>query len=183
MKNQTILPSLPAQTDRILIIGCAGSGKSTLSVQLGTRLRLPVIHLDRIYWQTGWNPVSNAEFDRQLAEVLDQERWILDGNYSRTFLTRFEACDAAVFLDFPRLICLKNVFARYLRYHGRTRPDLPEGCPESLDWEFLVWIWNFNKTHRQRYYDLFGTHGKPVVILRSRQECDEFLSSLSTSPS
>ncbi|MFZ3069797.1 MAG: hypothetical protein WA110_01565 [Anaerolineaceae bacterium] len=175
-------PALPAHTDRIIVIGCAGSGKSTLSVKLGQVLSLPVYHLDKIYWQRGWKSISEPEFDLKLAEILKLDRWIIDGNYARTLSPRFEACDAVIYLDFPRLVCLKNVFVRLLHYQGKTRPDLPEGCPEKIDLEFVAWIWNFNKTHRHKYYNLFRSSEKPVVILHSRRECDRFLCALSPSP-
>jgi adenylate kinase family enzyme len=39
---------------RIMIIGSCGSGKTTLATQLGKKTNIPVIHLDREYWQAGW---------------------------------------------------------------------------------------------------------------------------------
>ena len=38
---------------KILIIGCAGAGKSSLSRQLHQHTALPLIHLDQLYWQPG----------------------------------------------------------------------------------------------------------------------------------
>ena len=36
---------------KIVIVGCAGCGKSTLAKLLGSNLNLPVFHLDTIYWK------------------------------------------------------------------------------------------------------------------------------------
>ena len=49
--------------EKILIIGCSGSGKSTLARQLKEKLGLPVVHLDQLWWQEGWQSVSREEFD------------------------------------------------------------------------------------------------------------------------
>ncbi len=40
--------------ERILIIGPSGSGKSTLAITLSGLTGLPVIHLDKEFWQPGW---------------------------------------------------------------------------------------------------------------------------------
>ncbi|HBM16819.1 MAG TPA: hypothetical protein DD381_10820 [Lentisphaeria bacterium] len=39
---------------KILIIGNCGSGKTTLSKKLSLISNLPVIHLDKHYWNPGW---------------------------------------------------------------------------------------------------------------------------------
>ena len=39
---------------RIMIVGGPGSGKSTLARVLGTRLSLPVFHMNHIHWQGNW---------------------------------------------------------------------------------------------------------------------------------
>ncbi len=75
---------------RILVIGCAGSGKSTLSRRLRDILHLSLIYLDQIWHLPDGSHISPEEFDEQLAEVLDSPCWILDGNYRRNsqkFLT------------------------------------------------------------------------------------------------
>jgi adenylate kinase family enzyme len=36
---------------RVAVIGCGGSGKTTLARQLGELLDLPVIHIDARYWR------------------------------------------------------------------------------------------------------------------------------------
>ena len=55
--------------ERILIIGCPGSGKSRLARILGQRLGLPVIHLDQMWWKENWQNVTREEFDSRLAQL------------------------------------------------------------------------------------------------------------------
>jgi adenylate kinase family enzyme len=76
--------------------------------------------------------------------------------------------------DFPRTVCLWRIQKRVVQYHGRTRPDLPEGCPERLDFEFVAWAWNFPTRSRHKVLLEPRRHTKKVVRLRSRKEVDEF---------
>ena len=92
--------------ERIVIIGCPGSGKSTLARELGEKLNLTVVHLDRLWWTKGWENVSREEFDERLNNALKLDSWIIDGNYSRTMDARLEKCDTIIYLDFSRWACL-----------------------------------------------------------------------------
>lgn len=155
---------------RIMIIGSGGAGKSTLARQLGERLDLPVTHLDREYWQTGWVAPPKAEWDARVAELVAGDRWIIDGNYGATLGVRLAAADTVIFLDFPRLLCLWRVVCRFLAYRGHSRPDMAPGCPEQLDREFLYWIWHdFPRNTHPGILNLLAEHaaGKHVHILRT----------------
>ena len=163
-----------------MIIGCGGAGKSTLARKLGEKTGLPVVHLDQIWWAPGhWQHIEKPEFDEKLAGELKKPRWILDGNFNRTIEARLEACDTVIYLDYPRLVCIKNWLGRVLKNWGHHRPDMTEGCTEWIDPEFVKWIWNFNKNNRSRYYDLLNhAEGKTVIILKSRRQTRKFLESL-----
>ncbi len=169
---------MQARPQRILVLGNGGSGKSTLAQELSRSLSLPLVHLDRIFWQPGWQSLSPEAFDERLVEILKGDAWIIDGNYSRTLELRISRSQALVFLDIPRRVCLASVFLRYFRFRGRTRPDLTPGCPEKVDWEFIQWIWNFNEKHRQAYYARFSTLDQHIIILRSRKETARFMDAL-----
>ncbi len=165
---------------RVLLIGSGGAGKSTFARRLGARLGLPVIHLDRVYWRAGWVEPPKDEWRRKVEELCAGESWVMDGNYSGTLDVRLAACDAVVFLDLPRVVCLWRVLRRAFKYRGGSRPDMGEGCPEQLNKDFLVfllWVWNYPRRSRpkilERLKDL--PDGKPVYILRSGAEAEEFL--------
>ena len=165
--------------EKVIIIGCGGAGKSTLARQLGAKLNLPVVHLDKLFWRPGWEHISREEFDRLHREALAQEKWIIDGNYDRTMGERVKYCDTIIYLDFSRAACLMGVAKRILTSYGRVRPDMGEGCPERFDLEFIKWIWDFNKNNREKTYRLLNeTEGKETVVLKNRRAVRLFLKSL-----
>ena len=165
--------------ERILIIGCSGSGKSTLARALGQKLGLPVIHLDQLWWKENWQNVTMEEFDSRLAMALNMDRWIIDGNYSRTMERRLERCDTVIYLDFNRWECLLGMCQRIWTNRGKTRPDMPSGCPERFSWEFVKWIWNFNENNRvQNYTYLAKARHAQSVVLKNRRQVRQFLDTL-----
>ncbi len=164
---------------RIMVIGPSGAGKSTLSFALAKKLNLPLVHLDKLFWRSGWQQVSREEFDALLEAELKKPEWIIDGNYSRTLKLRAEYCDTVIYLDYPRFVCLCGVVKRVASGYGHTRPDMGEGCPERFDWEFLKYVWNFNKNNRQKIYDLLERNkDKKIIILKNRKEAARLLQTL-----
>lgn len=137
--------------ERILVIGCPGSGKTTLSGKLAEKTGLPLIHLDQLYWTDGWTEVPQEVFDGRLLSALNQPQWVIDGNFGRTLPLRLSYCDTVIYLDFPRGVCLWGALTRWLKHHGQSRPDMGGNCPERLSPEFLRSIWSFRRQHRTSY--------------------------------
>jgi adenylate kinase family enzyme len=135
---------------RIMIIGGAGSGKSTLARELGQLLDLPVIHIDTIYWQAGWVMRPLDEIARLTNDAADVDRWVFEGNHSHTMPHRASRADMLIFLDISTGRRLVRVVRRILKYHGRTRPDMGDGCPERFDWNFIKWVVDYRKNGRIR---------------------------------
>ena len=165
--------------ERIIIIGCGGAGKSTLARQLGEKLDLPVVHLDTLFWKPGWIEETPEEFDRKLAIELEKPKWIMDGNFNRTMPQRVSKCDTIIYLDFSRFACLWGVIKRVLTTYGTVRADMGQGCPERIDFEFLKWVWNYNRDKRERNYRLLNeaTHAE-TIVLKNRRMVKRFLMEL-----
>ncbi len=156
---------------RVLVLGCPGAGKSTLARSLGEALSLPVVHLDKLWWKSGWINRTEGEFDALLDTVLLGEEWVIDGNYLRTLPRRLERCDAVVLLDYPRQVCLFRALRRILSWRGRTRPDMAADCPERLDGEFVRWIWEFHRTQRPQVLELLDGWTGEKHVFRSPKDC------------
>ena len=165
--------------ERIIIIGCGGAGKSTLARQLGERLNIPVVHLDKLFWKPGWGEMPEDEFDELHRQELAKEKWIMDGNFNRTMQERMARCDTIIYLDFSRFACLMGVVKRVLTTYGKCRPDMGEGCPERIDFEFLKWVWNYNRDKRERNYRLLNeAQHAETIVLKNRRAVKKFLSQL-----
>jgi adenylate kinase family enzyme len=166
---------------RVAIVGSPGSGKSTLAVRLGAVTGLPVHHLDQLYWRPGWVETPRSEWVAVQSALVEQPAWIIDGNYGATLPIRLEPADTVVFLDFPRVLCLSRAVRRIVRWHGRVRPDLPHGCPERWDAEFLAFIWGFPRSERPRLLCRLtdaAARGTTVVTLTTPRMADAWLATL-----
>lgn len=161
---------------RIVVIGSGGSGKSTFSRRLGEAIDVEVIHLDKLYWLPNWVEPSKAEWAATVGDLIERGSWIIDGNYGGTMAMRLDAADTVIFLDIPRATCIFRVLMRNWKYHGKSRPEMADGCVERLDLTFLLWVWNFRKQKRPGILaQLEKSPDKNVIILRSDREVEEFL--------
>lgn len=151
---------------RVVILGSGGAGKSTLARRLGDITGLPVVHLDTLFWLPGWKERDKEEFDRMLLDEVAKDRWIIDGNYSRTMPPRLAAADTILWLDYSRWRCLWGVLKRRVMYHGKTRPDMNAGCAEKIDLEFLMWVWNYPKRSREATREHLAKHAAGKTVHR-----------------
>lgn len=106
---------------KVIVIGCPGSGKSTVSRALHNKTGIPLYYLDMMYWNADETTVEKSVFLERLSAVLEKDEWIIDGNYGSTMELRMAACDTAIFLDYPLDVCLDGIKER----HGKPRSDMP----------------------------------------------------------
>lgn len=164
---------------RVIVIGCGGAGKSTFSCNLSDKLDIPVYHLDKIFWNRGWIETPQKEFDIKLKNLVNKEKWIIDGNYIRTLNMRAEKADTIIFINMPTYICLYRAIKRRVMYRRKNRPDMAEGCPEGIDFEFFKWILTYNKTLRPEILEKLKKYkGKSVIVLNGKKEVKNFIEKL-----
>ncbi len=158
------------------MIGNGGSGKSTFATQLGARLGVTVVHLDRLYWQPGWVPTPGDEWRSLQQELVRSERWVIDGNYGATLDVRLAAADTVYFFDTPAWASLFGVLKRWTHHHGECIQA--EGCPERVSWSFLRWVWRYRRHSRPKVLAAIRTHasGAELVVIRSRRDARRALS-------
>ena len=157
--------------NKIIVIGCPGGGKSTFARALGEITKLPVYHLDMLFWNADKTTVDRETFLLRLCAVLKKGRWIIDGNYSFSMEMRLKECDAVFFLDYPTEVCLDGVRTRM----GKPRPDMP-WIEQEYDEEFIQFIKNFKTERCPQIYALLEKYGDKLnVVFKTRAEADAFL--------
>lgn len=154
---------------RVLVLGCPGSGKTTFSTALAARTGLPLISLDREYWQPGWVPSPRVVWRQRVAELSAGDAWIQDGNYDSSLDIRLPRADTVVLFDRALALCVLRVTWRICTSWGKVRAEMAPGCPERFDPGFYRYIWNFPRSDRPNVDRMLATHGRhirPVIIRR-----------------
>ena len=156
-----------------MIVGAPGSGKSTLARALGERTGLPVRHVDHVHYAPGWVERPRDEKLAMIRRIEAEERWIIEGGLSETWPERVARADALVWLDRSVGLRLLRVARRTWTYLGRTRPDLPDGCPERLNrrsLEFFGYVWRTRKTSREKMRRLHDAARPGLAAFRLRDD-------------
>jgi len=169
---------------RILVIGCPGTGKSTFSKKLAQVLNLEVIHLDKHFWKPGWVQSTSEEWTETVSELIAKDKWIMDGNYSRTLLMRAQRADEIIFFDYSSLFCVYRILKRNVKskLNLEVRDDLADGCPEKwFDLEFIKFTWDFNKNIRPINYRILEElefNKKKISIFKNAADGKYYLDNL-----
>jgi adenylate kinase family enzyme len=123
---------------RVVIFGPGASGKSTLAVHLGQITGLPVVELDKVFWQPGLVATPRDQWVEIQHRLVEEDAWIMDGDLGSydAVEVRLRAADTIIFLDFPLARCAWRAVRRsrersdfwlcLLRYRHRSREILLE---------------------------------------------------------
>src|SRR5216683_6461299 len=123
---------------RVVILGRGASGKSTLARRLGEIAGLPVIEVDKIFWQPGLIATPRELWVAMQEKLVAGDRWIVDGDLGPydALEVRLRAVDTIIFLDFSLVRCAWRAIRRsreradfwrwLLLYRLQSRPPLME---------------------------------------------------------
>lgn len=159
--------------ERVIIIGCPGSGKSTFARKLRDKTGLPLYYLDMIYHLPDKTDLDKEEFEQKILEITSTKRWIIDGCYFDNIEPRVKASDTIFFFDLPSSICLENVKKRA----GVKREDFP-WIEDINDEKFHNYILNFNDTYRDRILKMLDNNpDKEIITFHHLSDTDKYLKS------
>ena len=160
---------------KIIVIGCPGSGKSTLSKKLHKITQIPLYHLDLMFWNRDKTNVGREVLVEKTKAIFKNDSWIIDGNYGSTMELRMQKCDTVIFLDYDVNVCLDGIKSR----QGKFRSDMPWISSNEDETEFIEFIKNYNADSRPKVLGLLEKYKeKNIVILKNRLQAEEFLTKI-----
>jgi adenylate kinase family enzyme len=151
--------------NRIVVVGISGTGKSRLARRLASASRLPLHHMDTLIWRPNWVEADRPSIATAVTRIAAEPQWIVEGwvdDYSSDLL---DVADHIIDLDFPGWLAALGGVERWWRHRGAARPELPPGCTEKWNWDYLVTM----LLRRERRHLDQVLAGRRVTRLRSRR--------------
>jgi adenylate kinase family enzyme len=124
------------KVQRIHVMGISGSGKTTVAGRIAARLGVPQVELDAIHWQPNWAMLKTEEFRVRVAEALEGDTWVVDGNYNKVRDLVWERAQQVLFLDLPLGLTIGRLLSRTIMRSLR-KERLWAGNRENLWTAFL----------------------------------------------
>ena len=161
-------------SQRTLIIGNSGSGKSALSDRLNTLTLVPVVDLDLLHWE---GDVYGRKRDEEVArhmvrEIASRELWIMEGVYGWLAEVAVPRATSLIWLDFPWTLCHAGLLARGSR-RGATEQDVTV----LLKWAEHYWERQTSSSFAG-HARIFEKFSGIKFRLRNREEIERLLDSL-----
>ena len=169
--------------NKINVVGTSGSGKTTFGRQLAAALGVDHIEMDAVFWDKDWQESPDEVFLPNLEAVLNKDRWVLDGNYTRTVDIKWKDVDTVIWVDLPFLQTLwqitKRSFSRVLTQQELWGTGNVESFGRMFSRDSII-LWSIKTHSRTRHkYEAAMINEDYAHInfirLRSRRECQDFL--------
>ena len=159
-------------------MGNSGSGKSTLAKKLGEELDLPVYHLDRELLYGDFERHAPGEMTKRHSKLIDQEEWIIDGNYRDLMPERIERATAVIFLNVPRPTAIRRLLKRN-KAQNHIQESIPEEARKKITFRLLWWTVKYSRTQRLRTLKMMqGAFPDTQLIILAPKSVEELISEI-----
>jgi len=167
---------------KVAVFGNTGGGKSTLSKRLSDITGLPLHILDKIQYRSGGAEVSQVDYKRTHEEILQTDRWIIDGfGCMETLWLRLDEADTLVFVNLPLYVHFWWVTKRMISGYFNPPEGWPENSPilkSSITSYRVLWLCHKYLNPRYREYVDRAQSTKKVYHMRSTEQISQFFESI-----
>src|SRR5262249_30350867 len=159
-------------------------GKTTIARHISKVSNIDHIELDVIRYNANWEFIPLDEFKNRVSDLIQSDRWIIDGNSRDVQNLIWARATTVIWLDLPLTNLMARVFTRtltWLVWNTKFSQHHRESIIRtffSLDSVLLRPIKSYGlwRTVYTRAYPLWERLGVQVFHLRRQREVDRFLS-------
>jgi hypothetical protein len=132
---------------------------------MGEITGLPVIELDKLFWQPGRHALPPDEWSNVQRSLITQDKWIIDGDLGHydAVEVRLRAADTIILLDFGLVRCALRAVRR-----GRERSNF---------WWWLITYRRQSLPVLMQAISRFAPHAE-LLLIRNPKELRRFLADL-----
>lgn len=163
--------------NKIHIIGAVGSGKTTLARKLSTSLLLPLYELDNLVWERrkeGDIRRSPEQRDAYLNEMIQLDRWIIEGAQHLWVNKSFQQADLIIWLDVPYRQRVTQIMKRYvLQKVGMEKAHYTPSL--QLLKKMFGWNNDYHNYERESILKMLEPYKNKLQIISSKKETKAFL--------
>jgi adenylate kinase family enzyme len=155
------------RTQRILVFGNSGSGKSRFARRAAATHGLPVLDLDVVVWSDAGVFRPDAEIAATLAGfVQGHDSWVVEGCYGRWVEYLLPRCTELVFMNPGEAVCRSNCLSRPWEPHKyASRQEQDAALTFLLEWVrgYYTREDDMSLQAHRRIYDAFGGSRREVT--------------------
>ena len=159
---------------KICIIGGSGTGKTTLSENIGKELNIPIYHIDGINYGPNWVERDKNDRDNIILNIIKKDNWVIDGTYRSTLKQRLENAELVIYLDYSTTSQLCGVLKRYIKNKNTEKHEIP-GCKERLNLKFLSFVIHWRKNKRNEIINTIKSSKiNNLIIFKNRRQLNKW---------
>lgn len=162
---------------RIAIVGISASGKTTYTRKLAEKLKLPVIFMDAIMWNPGWDYIGYEATALKLEEASSNTEWIIEGYITKDCTFILDRADTIIYLDYSALSSSWRYIQRCWKHRKNPRLEL-QGSPDKFSFKFLMLIYKKAESISLEKYLLEVQNQSKIIRLHTQKEADILLQNI-----
>lgn len=165
---------------RVVVVGNAAGGKSTLARQMSIARNLPLVEVDKLLWQEAWRLAPPEEYDALHAAAVAQDEWIIEGLGSQASIpARIARATEVLLIDLPLWVHFALAAERQAQWSNQAAP--PAGMTKKPPTMALFkTMWEVDRHWLPAIRELCreAEQTKKVVRLCSLEEVDALIRKL-----
>ena len=152
-------------SNKILIVGCVGCGKSTYAKKLGKKLNIPVYGIDEIVHDDEKGIRRSLDEQKELIKKVDtNDKWIIEGALREELYFLLDMADLIIMIDLDREVVEHRVKTRYIKQQLGIEKIMYEVDKDFLDM-MLGYVDKYYNT-REDILKMLNTKYKDKLIIK-----------------